>query len=359
MQPDRFAAIRNAGVLAVVQAYGGVDLVRSGSPGYGLTPCLVCGQATRHRKSRDKRGAIGLTHDGMGWRCFQCGAGGDAVSLVAAKVTGTAKPTPEGWRIVRAYIEQHRPSQTSSVRLQAPRRVGPNRPPSAEVHSFWDACVPVIDDTEVSLWLNLQRGLDPARIADFDLARAVPGNIDAPSWARRGDRPWSESGYRLVVPLYNCRGELSSLHARNVHQNLCGNDKATSPTGFSIKGLIMACPLSRLWLAGERLGDGSSAANYVACVGLVIAEGLPDWLTWVSQYSDADERAPALIGIVSGGWTVHFADKVPPKCMVTIASHHDIQGNKYANHIASTLCHRVRADSVQVRRSRPFLRTKT
>ena len=68
----------------------------------GLTPgkpaagrqtwsCPSCGAATRHTRTSDRRGAIGTTADGLGWRCFQCNAAGDGIDMAAFSVGGRSE----------------------------------------------------------------------------------------------------------------------------------------------------------------------------------------------------------------------------------------------------------------------------
>ena len=349
--------VRHKGVMAVAMALGTVRQMDVNRPQDGLGPCPLCGQLTRHRKTRDRRGAIGLTRDGRGWRCFQCGAGGDACAFAAATVTGSTSPGSRGWcevrqrLLARGFFQQEGAQLMVGAHGGAGGKVGP--PPAGQVAAVWAACVPVAESTEASLWLY-NRSLCFARVTDFDLARALRPTSNVPSWAWMNGQPWTRSGHRLVVLLHNHKGRPASLHARSVDLQCPRADKAASPCHFEVRGLVMACALARRWLADECIAGVGSAASYVARVGLVVAEGLPDWLSWASQFSDADQDAPAVLGIVSGSWSQEIARKIPDACSVTIATHHDKQGNKYAAQIIDSLRDRQRNGTVRIQRTRPI-----
>lgn len=94
---------RGLPVAVVAQALG----MQPGPNGGGLAPCPSCGATTRSRAQRDHRGPLGLHSSGRRWKCWRCGAGGDAVDLVALRLTGrplASSPSPiETWR----WLEEH------------------------------------------------------------------------------------------------------------------------------------------------------------------------------------------------------------------------------------------------------------
>jgi hypothetical protein len=160
-----------------------------------------------------------------------------------------------------------------------------------------------------------------------------------PGWASFKGAPWAALGYRLILPLYDAMGSLVSVRARAVTP---ANPKALAPAGFSVAGLVLADSLARLMLAGEPLGDDSPAVDLVRQVGLVVLEGEPDFLTWATRASDANERAPAVVGLVSGSWTNDMAARVPDGTTVFVKTHGDDVGDKYARQVAGTLGERCR-----------------
>jgi hypothetical protein len=70
---------------------------------------------------------------------------------------------------------------------------------------------------------------------------------------------------------------------------------------------------------------------------LVIAEGVPDFLTWPTRYSDRDESAPAVIGVISGSWSDAIAARVPDGLRVAVRTHRDDAGRGYASRICASL----------------------
>ena len=329
---------------------------------------FACPNCGGEGNRRDPRPRAGVTRDGYGWRCHCCGAGGSTLDLASLAVL-RRHPSERDFHVDG---EVHRacaslglctlPSHPTRARaevelLPTPAAAEPvtqtiqaRRPrlQQAELEALWAACLSVLEDAEVSGWLR-ERGFDGdrrERIEAFDLARALPPDLPLPPWARCRGKPW-HAGWRCIVPMYDSRGRLGALQARATRAL---DPKSVNPIGGSPHGTVMACPLARLWLAGGFLGDGTPATELVARVGLVLAEGVPDFLTWATRLSDAREDAPATVGIVAGSWTPEFASRVPDRCCVTVATHPDAQGDKYAEMILDTLAERVRAGAVRVRR---------
>lgn len=327
--------VNACGPADVGQAFG-LTFRERPTPG-NLSPCPACTSEKRHPSRHDRRGAIGLTRDGGGWRCFECDAHGDAVTL-AAWITAGRIPTKgdPAWRDVRAACAREglcssdpRSGVISARCRSAPISRAPEplqRLPSAEVLGAWQACRPVTEDTEVSAWLKA-RGLEPGRVEDADLARALPPGPAPASWMRFAGQPWDRSSHRVIVPLYAPSGALESLHARALApREANGRDKAASPAGASVCGLVMADPAALSMLRG-----------LFQPAALVIVEGEPDFLTWASLWSDADEDAPAVLGIIAGSWTDEIAAYVAPGIPVALRTHRDHAGNRYARRISDSL----------------------
>lgn len=77
--------------------------------------------------------------------------------------------------------------------------------------------------------------------------------------------------------------------------------------------------------------------NLLRCTGgnkaeVLIAEGVPDFLTWVT-YADVY----AVFGVIAGSWIRAFADRIPHDVRVLIRTHDDDVGHKYAQQIGETL----------------------
>ena len=69
---------------------------------------------------------------------------------------------------------------------------------------------------------------------------------------------------------------------------------------------------------------------------LLIVEGAPDFLSSSSYFGDANEDT-IIISILPGSWSREFANKLPAKLKIIVATHEDQAGEKYANAIEQTL----------------------
>ena len=207
------------------------------------------------------------------------------------------------------------------------------RPPRAEVECLWRLARPVTADPEVSAWLT-GRAILPERVELQDLARAIPPRAKLPRWARCRGVPWS-AHHRLVARGCGATGAAESLHVRAATEPPRGLPKGLWPAAGpgSARGLVMADGWGRALLASGRRPAGWSGV-------LLICEGLSDWLTAATAFSDADPDAPAVMGVTSGSWTAEVAVRVPDGTRVVLATDPDKAGDKYAMHIARTLAGR-------------------
>jgi hypothetical protein len=204
------------------------------------------------------------------------------------------------------------------------------RPPSSEVSDLWNKALPVTDDPEVSAWLA-SRALAPDKVELFDLARAIPAGTTLPRWASCKGISWT-AHHRLIFQGIGPTGQPESIHARAICEVPYGVPKGLWPASGpgSAKGLVMADPLGRLLLEGD-------ASSWWTRRVVIIAEGVPDFLTWATNFSDADSDAPAVFGITAGSWNEDLAKRVPLDAMVIVAAHHDEAGDGYASKISATL----------------------
>lgn len=362
---DWLQQLRSQGVarVAVALGYTYIDHPVPGS----LAPCPACGAAKRSSSGSDKRGPVGLHRSGLGWACHRCKATGDSVGLAMWRVGGgELKKGDPAWRDVwnlcaEANLCDPAPGAPATPRKALPplppppsqaAAKAPTRPPELDLKGFWAACSPVTRDAQVGAWLE-GRGLDPSEVEQRDLARALPVSLRAPPWASFQGRPWNQSPqmFRVIVPLFSRIGALESVHARALTpQDPKGRDKAASPGRAELSGLVMADPLGRLLLQGGKTGSGAPAAELVREVGLIVAEGEPDYLTWSTTQG---ENGPAVWGIVAGSWPEAGAglpERIPDGCTVTIATHRDPAGDAYAARIYASLKPRVQAKTLTLRR---------
>ena len=283
------------------------------------------------------------------------GAGALAESLAMEELEAAARncglPRSEAIRTIRGGLRRGKaqPRDLSAVGgrgcLDGLRRVRQRvaeerprpRPPAAEVTALWEGCRPVTRDAEVAGWLR-SRALDPAVVADRDLARALPTGLPLPSWARCAGRSWSD-GWRLIVRAWGPSGRLESLRARWVPdaEPPKGVKSAAAAAGpGSAVGLVLADGLGRLVLEQGRVPEVGLPNGLTVC----IAEGEPDFLTWGTRFGDAAYDAPAVFGVWSGAWSPAVAARIPAGATVVVRTHQDEAGRKYRDRIVAGLAGR-------------------
>lgn len=206
------------------------------------------------------------------------------------------------------------------------------RPPQHEIMEVWSSSAEVADDPVAFDYLREKRSIDPFTVTDRELARVIPQGQRLPSWAVCKGRSWSTTGLRLVIPLYGPDGTLESVHARTVSSGAADMPKGASPKGYDVGGLVMADALGQMIL-----GSGTTPAWWDwGPLWVYICEGAPDHLTAAVSFPDYDERAPATFGVISGSWAESVARRIPDGSEVTVGTHTDSQGDKYAQQIYET-----------------------
>lgn len=262
-------------------------------------------------------------------KCFACGATGDAFGLVAARYGLDCRSDfPEvlllaaelgGLHELAAELRGERPRAERELPPMPAPEPTREHPDPAEVADLWSSCLTISAEGECGVLLA-RRGLSPGR----ELARAAR---DTPQpWARFQGQTWASAGYRLILPLYDPNGAMASVRAWRVTEG--DGPKRLPPAGRLSAGLCLASP---------------NALRMSGVVSLLVAEGEPDYLTLCQRYPGVP-----VIGVLSGAWTQAWADSVPFGSEVTLHTHHDDAGDRYAAQITATLKGRA-----IVRRSEP------
>lgn len=253
-------------------------------------------------------------------RCFGCNFSGDGLTLIA-KVYGL-DPRRDFSAVLGAACEviglgDRGATKTAPSPQPAPALgiVEREYPPTAEVRAVWETALPVdqVEPAQITLAL---RGLFPTP----DLARALKGEPSLPRWARYQGRTWAETGHRIVLQAFDCRGEPRSLRAWQVSRDYQG-PKRLPPSGHKATELVLANALAAQHLA-----------NPGAPINLLVAEGEPDFLALCQAYPGVN-----VIGVMNGSWSEAFAERVPFGSIVMVRTHLDEAGEKYAKTITSTL----------------------
>jgi len=293
---------------------------------------LRCPWHTEHTPSCSVRCAADGT---IAVHCFGCEASGDVFDLVAvAHDLNTRQDFPEVLRLA-AELAGIRSDRGDAHRGPPARRLRglPESayPPVEDVAALWAACSPVGDASEVAGWLH-SRALDAGAVESFDLARALPQGAQLPGWACWQGQTWGEAGYRLVLPVFDGLGIMRSLRARRVVDG--EGPKNLAPAGYRTGGLVMADALGCALLTSGRRPEGWPES---VPLRIVVAEGEPDFLTWATRFSDADETAPAVLGVVSGSWASGIAKRLPDGARVIVRTDHDEPGEKYARAVHASV----------------------
>lgn len=314
--------------------------------------CPACGTERRHRKSHDRRGSVGMPHaKPQAWHCFTCEESGDAIDFASHHIGGARfrdlaperKDEVKAWfgfdddRRVFTPVARERPQE----RPAALENLEAEYPPLRDVEALWEACRPVDADSDVLGYLAW-RGIAPAKLVEHDCARALPFHAGCPAWARFGAEPWSESGHRLIVPLYDFTGTMRSVIARSIERQPA--KKSLGVQGYGRRGLVMAGSYGR-----EMLLTGAQAHwHRLERLRLTVVEGEISFLRSVASGNDdvldEDFRPAAfrcVVGIFAGSFTRDVASRVPSGTTVIIATDNDDQGRKYASEIEERMAGRV------------------
>jgi hypothetical protein len=260
----------------------GIEVGRSGSQ-FWLSPCPACGAARRHESRRDRRGAVSVTRDDAGWRCWTCGEHGKAASLA------------------------HYAGQPLRARPVAEPMPGLDYLDPAEARAFWTACGPARARRSVGTWL------DGLRLEHAPCARSLPSGR-LPTWGRG----WGYSGHHLVLGLHDGDGRLRNVLARAV---VPAERKSLAAFEVRRTELVLADRLGVALLTGRYRGP------------LVIVEGEKKLL--ISE-SLAEGRW-ATLGTGSGMWSDAIGAACTRASTCLVYTDPDEVGARYASAIARTL----------------------
>lgn len=321
------------------------------------------GVELRHHQGRQWRGACPwhggssttsfvVDSETLRWQCFGGCGGGSPLAYLAGGDTPRGRAFVDAVHHYASLAGVPWPDDEDAARALPRRPVAPRTasvlryPPEPEVLALWSLGRPVDEDPDATVWFEGRR-IDAAMVAARDLARALPRSAPCPTWARFWG-PWSHGPYRLLVPLWDAGARLRSLHARALAPVEPGRPKAVSTASLSrsdtdgtrttCRGLVMADQLARQVLCEGTPPDWWPLGRPLR---LLVCEGEPDWLTWATRWSDGDEAAPAVLGIIGGGrsgsWTEDLGARVPTGSRVIVRTDSDPAGEQYARSITRTL----------------------
>lgn len=290
-------------------------------------------------------------------KCFSCGAGADALGLIAVVHKLDAHREFRQVLIIGAELAGlsdlasalQRGRSEDYVPPPAPERPAPTEPTpeypdGAEVNALWTACTKVALDGEAVQYLK-QRGIDPVAVSRLDLARVLAPTTALPRWARyRGEhetaRTWMESGHRLILPVYDCDGRMRSVRAWRIVDG--DTPKRLPPAGHRTAQLLLANASALTWLRhSEDMAFGPPTMQLIVC------EGEPDYCARATLTDDEP-----VVGILSGSWHAGFANKIPSLSEIILRTDCDAAGDRYAQEIVASVSkiqvhiHRVTIETI-------------
>ena len=300
-----------------------LDLLKGARP-QGRGGVTVCCPA---HAERTPSCSVTVGRDGaLRVKCFGCDWGGDVFDLIG-KVYGCDGhgQFPEQLTIAAdlaglSYLLDASPTEVANLPKREPVAIPDERtyPVQSEVLALWRSCQNLRTDADVCELLE-SRAIRASDVDARDLARLIPEDAGGlPVWARYQGDPWTTTGHRLLLPVYDATGAMRSVRAWKVSP--FDAPKRLPPGGHKATGLVLANSYGLELLRGE-YGPGR----------VLFVEGEPDWLTWALQ------ATYPVFGVLSGAWTAEHAARVCTGSDVLIRTHNDPAGDKYAAHIVETL----------------------
>lgn len=218
------------------------------------------------------------------------------------------------------------------------RRREPNYPPQAELLAFWEQLRFAQEVPEVAAWLA-SRGIQVDQLGAHPAlcVRALPARSTIqpwPAWACYGKRardgapiPWWAAGFQALLPLFDARGELRSLKARQILPTTGPGRlappgaKSVPPAGFDVERLMMMNLPAILMLHHERWQDDERE--------LRVVEGEPDYWTTVQRVHQSARPTRGVIGIFAGSISIDFVRRLAPGTSLIYDGHQDAVGDGY------------------------------
>ena len=282
-------------------------------------PCPNCNSV--ERGSTDKRGALGINSDNVGWACHRCKVKGSGIDLVSFCLGGSkfSQLTNANKDKVRVWFEGEI-SDGAKV-FEKPPKLRGSRPPIAEVHSLWKSSLKLnqVPTEDQSIKFLNSRNLNLNALSKSGVVRITPEKSAHrwPSWWPAG----RSQIWRVIVPAFDESGKFVSLHARAVQPPSSG-PKTLWPKGFEAKGLFMPNRHAVKMIRGQQ----------VDLDGLLFVEGLTDFLKCSAEVEDLNLKLAVLAGS-SGAFSSVSKLNIPKNLKIYIGTDPDTQGKEYANKI--------------------------
>tara|TARA_R100001163_G_scaffold38814_1_gene29555 strand:+ start:1339 stop:2343 length:1005 start_codon:yes stop_codon:yes gene_type:complete len=290
-------------------------------------PCPNCHAV--ERGSNDKRGTIGLNSENIGWMCHRCKAKGSGIDLVSFQIGGSKFSQLDQMNKKKVQVWFDGEINDGAKIFDKPQKLRGARPPLNEVQQLWGSSLKLHqlskDDKAISFLKS--RNLNLEALARSGVARVTPEYkaYEWPTWWPGG----RSNLWRIIVPAFNDKGQLTSLHARAIDVPEVG-PKTLWPKGYEAKGLFMP----------NRFAVKMMRGLPVDLDGLLFVEGITDFMKCSAEVEDQGLNI-AVLGGTSGSFGIVSKLKIPKKTKIYIGTDPDDQGREYASTIQLQLGDRI------------------
>lgn len=274
-----------------------------------VSPCPSCRASTRSETDTRQGPVRVITGDTPGWFCHRCRKGGSVIDMVL--MAGHSFREAQDWFVRRGWADGD-PGQ--SVERVVPK-------PVQEVKAL-----EYLEPEKVLAVLRACVKPSGATLAYLEgrcLAGAPCGVLEAsqrPDWWPIGPKDNRGHWWPIVVPMYDSRGVVRSIHGRAITSN--APRKTANPRGHRCDRLLFLDPVhARPWV------QGSAKCPSVT----LIVEGMTDYL------SGCVNTDYAVIGITSGSAPAIADLKWSQDAVVVICTDPDKPGDAYARKICEAL----------------------
>lgn len=265
----------------------------------------------------------------------------DERQLLAKLASTYRRSTKERGSLVKEARGEHDPSP--------PRQVRPlTYPPGHEVVDFWTHLRAVPQAPEVAAWLGT-RGLAYDRLGQWPrlIIQAVGEHPVWPPWASCGDRPWYQTRYKAIIPLFDARGEMRSVKARAVADG--DGPKSVPPIGYDVSRLVMASPTLAYVLRTGAWPDRVAPDQRV----IYAAEGEPDYLSLVQAIATSKRPMAGVLGYFSGSFSFELFKRLPEGQTVIFYRQTDTAGAAYLDRLRETFRPVLLERRIDIREPKP------
>lgn len=230
----------------------------------------------------------------------------------------------------------------------------PSYPPLDEVLALWERALSVERVPEAGAWLR-SRGIEYGQLGEHRnlLIRAIPRRAATPdrwpSWAvlgRERPRPWTATGFRAVLPLFDPHGSLRSMKARWIEQRAAPPGlKSVPPQGYDVARLFLASPIVAFLLHHGAWPDHVPQDQRVIHMG----EGEPDFLSLVVGVGRSRRPHAGVLGYFQGSFSFDLFRRLPHGTVLFAHGQDDEAGRAYIDKLRTTFAPVLTTRQIELR----------